>query len=85
MSTANPELIAETHSASGKKLVNCIRHLLTSDDPNELYVFLLCLGCVDPKLWAGTTPEIPAVLEEWEVERIMGLLESGDSSIRKKV
>jgi AP-4 complex subunit epsilon-1 len=65
--------------------VRIIRNLLTSRDPNEQYLFLLCLDCLDPKLWAGTTPEIPAILEGWEVERIMQSLDSPDKLIRKKV
>ena len=62
-----------------------IRHLLTADDPNGLYVFIHGLASIDPKLWAGTSPEIPAVLEGWEVERVMKLLDSEDKSIRKQV
>lgn len=62
-----------------------IRDLLTSQDPNDHYIFLSCLGCIDPIYWAGTTPEIPPVLEAWEVERVMQLLESSDALIRRKV
>jgi AP-4 complex subunit epsilon-1 len=40
---------------------------------------------LEPDLWAGTKPETPAVLEGWEVERVMQLLHSSDSLIRKKV
>ncbi|KAL7283586.1 hypothetical protein ACG7TL_003021 [Trametes sanguinea] len=65
-------------------LVNSIRKLLTSDEPNSLYLFVNSLASVDPKLWAGTDPAIPAVLEEWEVERVMKLLESEDKLIRKQ-
>ncbi|KII92127.1 hypothetical protein PLICRDRAFT_122418 [Plicaturopsis crispa FD-325 SS-3] len=61
-----------------------IRHLLTSRDPNDQLLFLSCLECLDPALWAGTRPETPAVLEEWEMERFMKLLESPDGLIRKK-
>lgn len=85
ISNSSPELILAAESASGTNLVKSIRHLLTEEDPNDVYIFLSCLDHIDPKLWAGTTPEIPAVLEEWEVERVMKLLDSGDSSIRKKV
>lgn len=62
-----------------------IRHLLTAEDPNDLYLFVACLECLEPSLWAGTAVEIPAVLEEWEVERVMKLLDSPDKAIRKKV
>lgn len=36
-------------------------------------------------LWAGTSPDFPAVLDGWEVERIMEFLSSSDSAIRSKV
>ncbi|RDB25374.1 AP-4 complex subunit epsilon-1 [Hypsizygus marmoreus] len=63
--------------------IDHIRHLITSSDPNDVYLFLSCLECMDPVLWAGTSPDIPAVLEGWEVERIMQLLESPDTLIRR--
>ena len=47
-------------------------------------VFIHGLASIDPKLWAGTSPEIPAVLEGWEVERVMKLLDSEDRSIRQQ-
>lgn len=62
-----------------------IRHLLTSRSVNDQYIFLSCLSCLDPESWAGTNPEIPAVLEEWEVGRVMELLDSSDTVIRQKV
>lgn len=62
-----------------------IRHLLTSEDPNEQYLFLCVLESLDPRLWAGTVPEHPAVLDGWEVERIMQSLDSLDGLIRSKV
>ena len=62
-----------------------IRQLVSSEEPNEQYVFLTCLECIDPVLWAGTLPERPAVLDAWEVERIMQFLDSADSAIRRKV
>ncbi|KAI0062104.1 ARM repeat-containing protein [Artomyces pyxidatus] len=65
-------------------VVTNIRHLLPSEDANEQYLFLSCLECVHPTLWAGTSPKIPAVLEAWEVERIMQLLSSPDGAIRTK-
>lgn len=65
--------------------VHNIRQLLRSSDPQDHYVFVSCLQCLNPNLWAGTDPERPAVLEGWEVERVMTLLDSTDSLIRKRV
>jgi AP-4 complex subunit epsilon-1 len=65
--------------------VHDIRHLIVSSDPNEHYLFLSCLQCLEPDLWAGTQPDRPAVLEGWEVERVMKFLESSDNLIREKV
>lgn len=62
-----------------------IRQLVSSEEPNEQYVFLTCLECIDPVLWAGTLPERPAVLDAWEVEHVMQFLHSADSAIRRKV
>ncbi|KAG6866640.1 hypothetical protein C0991_000750 [Blastosporella zonata] len=39
--------------------------------------------CVDPILWAGTSKEVLAVLDGWEVERIMQLLDWTDSLVRQ--
>ncbi|KAL0956162.1 hypothetical protein HGRIS_002322 [Hohenbuehelia grisea] len=64
--------------------VQYIRPLLTSRDVNDQYAFLACLECVDPALWAGTWSEIKPVLEAWEVEHVMGFLDSPDDSIRRK-
>ncbi|KAL1710626.1 armadillo-type protein [Schizophyllum commune] len=62
-----------------------IRDYLTSRDVNEQVLFLNCLDSIDPILWAGTKPDVrPLVLEEWEVERVMGFLDSPDPLIRKK-
>jgi len=65
--------------------VHDMRHLIVSSDPNEHYLFLSCLQCLEPHLWAGTQPDRPAVLEGWEVERVMKFLESSDNLIRQKV
>jgi AP-4 complex subunit epsilon-1 len=62
-----------------------IRSLLTSRDPNDQYVFLSCLECLEPSAWAGTTPDAPALLEEGEVARVMQLLDYPDQLIRRKV
>ncbi|KAJ7594776.1 armadillo-type protein [Mycena floridula] len=64
-----------------RSLVSPIRDLLTSD-VNGQYLFLSCLLQVDPVYWAGINPEIPAILEEWEVQRIMQLLDSPDPLLR---
>ncbi|KAJ7690631.1 armadillo-type protein [Mycena rosella] len=61
-----------------------IRQLLTSRSVNDQYIFLSCLSRLKPEIWAGTNPEIPAVLEEWEVGRVMELLDSSDAVVRRK-
>lgn len=67
-----------------RSLVSPIRDLLTSG-VNAQYLFLSCLLQVDPVYWAGTSPEIPAILEEWEVQRIIQLLDSPDPLLRTLV
>ena len=64
--------------------VTHIRHLLSSNW-DEQRLFLSCLACVPPAIWAGTTQDIPPVLEAWEVERVMQLLSSPDPTIRLTV
>ena len=49
-----------------------------------MYTFIQCLGCLDPILWAGSD-ENPAVLEGWEVERVVNLLNSEDPLVQKQV
>ncbi|KAJ7497085.1 armadillo-type protein [Mycena latifolia] len=61
-----------------------IRQLLTSRSVNDQYIFLSCLSCLNPEMWAGTNAEIPPVLEEWEVGKVMELLDSSDTVIRRK-
>ena len=65
--------------------VKCLTDLLRSQDPNDYYLYLSCLVCVDPAVWAGTREGRLLVLEAWEVERVMGFLESADDCIRKMV
>ncbi|KAL1944674.1 hypothetical protein VTO73DRAFT_3104 [Trametes versicolor] len=84
ISTCAAETVLEAQASSGTSFIQEVRQLLTSDEPDGLYMFIYCLSCVDPKLWAGTSPEIPAVLDEWEVERVMSLLDSEDKLIRKQ-
>ncbi|KAF7428422.1 hypothetical protein PC9H_007646 [Pleurotus ostreatus] len=71
-------------SSVGFSPVRSVRGLLTSSDVNDQYTFLSCLECLTPALWAGTTPDIPPVLEAWEVERVMQLLYSKDPLMRRK-
>ncbi|KAJ7755738.1 armadillo-type protein [Mycena maculata] len=61
-----------------------IRGLITSRSANDQYIFLSCLSCLNPEVWAGTNAEIPAVLDEWEVGRVMEFLDSSDTVIRRK-
>ncbi|KAI0333484.1 ARM repeat-containing protein, partial [Cubamyces sp. BRFM 1775] len=84
VSGCSVEVLTRAQAASKTSFVQEIRHLLTVQDPNGLYVFIHGLASVDPKLWAGTSQEVPAVLEGWEVERVMKLLDSEDKSIRKQ-
>jgi AP-4 complex subunit epsilon-1 len=64
--------------------ISHIRHLL-SNDPSEQHLFLSCLACVPPAIWAGTTQDVPAILEAWEVDRMMQLLSAPDPALRLKV
>jgi AP-4 complex subunit epsilon-1 len=75
----------ETSNAQSLSPVASIRQLLTSRSVNDQYIFLSCLVCLNPEMWAGTNPEIPAVLEEWEVGRVVEFLDSSDKVIRQKV
>lgn len=65
--------------------VHNIRRLLTSADLNHHFLFVSCLQCLEPDLWAGTSADSPAILEGWEVERVMKLLDSADAFVRKRV
>ncbi|KAH8106826.1 ARM repeat-containing protein [Cristinia sonorae] len=80
LAAAHPESVQESTTSI---FIKSIRHLLVSEDANDLYTFVSCLNCLDPKLWAGSS-DIPAVLDGWEVERIVSLLSSEDTSIRKQ-
>lgn len=79
------EALLSNHPTSGTVLIQPVRNLLTSEDVDNVYTFLCCLSCLDPALWAGSAPNVPSVLEAWEVERIMCQLESPDPTIRRKV
>lgn len=79
---------ATLHAAEERtqtSLVGTVRSYLMSGLPNEAYLFLSCLECLNPGLWAGTSEDIPSALEEREVEQIMQFLDSNDDLIRKKV
>ncbi|KAI0929134.1 hypothetical protein AcW1_006156 [Taiwanofungus camphoratus] len=83
-STVSSEILLRAQVESNIVLVQEIRHLLTSENVNDIYVFVSCLECIESKLWSGATADVPAVLEEWEVERVMRLLDSSDNFIRRK-
>ena len=83
LSTISPEALRETRLSS--IAVTSIRHFLSSRDPNDLYLFVSCLSCLDPGIWAGTHPSTVAILDEWEVQGVMRLLDSPDGLIRKTV
>ncbi|TFK46615.1 ARM repeat-containing protein [Heliocybe sulcata] len=84
ISTRRAEITAIVRTSSHPSPILHIRSLISSTDPNDQYLVLACMECLDAATWAGTTPEIPGVLDKWEVERIMGLLESTDAAIRRK-
>ncbi|KAF8160934.1 armadillo-type protein [Crassisporium funariophilum] len=70
----------------GRKIspIRCIRHLLLSQVPNHLHLFMSCLECVNVASWAGTESDYPAVLESEEFGRIMQLMDSPDHGVRRK-
>jgi len=80
LAAANPEAVQAPIASA---FIKGIRHLLVSEDPNDVYVFIHSLNLLDPKLWAGSV-EVPAVLEGWEVERVMTLLNSEDELVRSQ-
>ncbi|TFK44520.1 armadillo-type protein [Crucibulum laeve] len=85
LSRLSPTTLASADLTKDGSVVASIRDYLCSQDPNDQYLFFSCLECVDLSLWAGTSPDRPAVLEAQEVERVMQLLGSPDGLIRKKV
>ncbi|RXW23371.1 hypothetical protein EST38_g2524 [Candolleomyces aberdarensis] len=85
LSQQTPSKLMEAEKAQGTSCVGSIQNLLASHDINDQYLYLACLTCIDPVIWAGTSPDRPLVLEGWEVEKIMQFLESPDDSIRKMV
>lgn len=85
LSSADTDILLEAQVSTGIKLLENVRQLLLSEDPNDIYLFISCLDNLNAALWAGTTLEIPSALEAWEVERVMRFLDSPDPSLRRKV
>ncbi len=85
LAAADVKLVVEIQSTAKTTFVSSIRHLLLSQAPNDIYLFITCLDYLDSALWSGSKADIPAVLEAWEVERVIALLDFPDVSIRKKV
>ncbi|KAG2150452.1 armadillo-type protein [Suillus clintonianus] len=83
LSSVSAEVIQECQMQQSLSPVADIRHLLTSKDPNDQYLFVSCLDCLSPTLWAGTLPGTTAILDEWEVQEVMKLLNSHDRLVRK--
>ncbi|KAG1760911.1 armadillo-type protein [Suillus occidentalis] len=83
LSSVSAETIHECQMQQSLSPVACIRHLLTSKDVNDQYLFVSCLDCLSPTHWAGTLPGTIAVLDEWEVQKVMKLLDSHDRLVRK--
>lgn len=81
----HPSILLKTEKAKNVSIVQTIRHLLISRDPNDVYIFIRCLEAVDPSLWAGTAVDHPSVLDGLEFERILNLLDSSDQAIRRRV
>nr|GAT57748.1 predicted protein [Mycena chlorophos] len=80
---ADIETIIASQTSLSISAAASLRPLINSQTPNDHFIFLSCLSCLDPILWAGTG-NAPAVLDEWEVGRVMKLLDSSDSLIRRK-
>ncbi|KAG1829061.1 armadillo-type protein [Suillus variegatus] len=83
LSSVSTGVIQECQMQQSLSPVACIRRLLTSKDPGDQYLFVSCLDCLNPTLWAGTLPGTIAVLDEWEVQEVMKLLDSHDRLVRK--
>lgn len=85
LSTVSLELLLSSAKSGLGSPVEHLRPLLTLENPNDQYLFLACLECVEPAIWSGNSPGVPAVLEAWEVERVLHLLESTDPLIWRTV
>jgi AP-4 complex subunit epsilon-1 len=84
-SLLSPEMLLSKEKSQGISAIRCIKGLLTSQNPNNQYLFLSCLESLDPMVWAGTTEEYSAVLDAFEVGRVMEFLDAPDHLMRKKV
>jgi len=80
-----PASVQSTEKSRKTSVIQAIRQFLMSNSPNDIYLFVSCLGCVDVDAWAGTTPDQQASFGPQEYERIMQLLNFPDQDIRKKV
>jgi AP-4 complex subunit epsilon-1 len=83
LSTVSTEALRESQLSS--IAITSIRHFLSSRDPNDVFLFVSCLSSLDPSIWAGTHPNTAPLLDEWEVQGVMRLLDSPDGLIRKTV
>ncbi|KAF8557577.1 ARM repeat-containing protein [Imleria badia] len=81
LSTVSTEALRESQLSS--IAITSIRHFLSSRDPNDVFLFVSCLSSLDPSIWAGTHPNTAPLLDEWEVQGVMRLLDSPDGLIRK--
>ena len=85
LAQAEQDRLVSMEKSRNMSCVRCIREFLMSENPNDLYFFVSCLECIDVTIWASTTSESPAVLEENHFGRIMQLLDSLDVIIFRKV
>ena len=85
LAQAKQDRLASIEKSRNMSSVRCIREFLMSENPNDLHFFISCLECIDVTVWANTTSENPAVLEERHFGRIMQLLDSLDLTIFRKV
>ncbi|KAF8070331.1 armadillo-type protein [Lyophyllum atratum] len=83
LSKISPRTLLSFTPVEVESPIQSIRPFLISHDPNDIYLFLSCLECLDPLLWGGTSPDALAILDGWEVERIMQFLDSPDALIRR--
>lgn len=79
-----PGSVLLTEKSTTTSVVQIVRKYLMSDSPNDIYLFVSCLECIDAELWAGTKPDHRALLEPQEFERIIQLLNFPDRDIRRK-
>jgi len=80
-----PSKVIAAERSQDIQTVKAIQQFLVSREVNNQYLYLACLFCLDPGVWAGTLPDQPLALEAWEVEKIMQLLDSPDDLIRNTV